>query len=63
MCGSAGGRIYHRAPMRVGQSTEGQHLTYFSRQFESNEEFWRRFGGRPEFAGKTVWTSVAVRGR
>jgi ubiquinone/menaquinone biosynthesis C-methylase UbiE len=54
MCGSAGGRIYHRAPMRVGQSTEGQHLTYFSLQFESNEEFWRRFGGRPEFAGKTV---------
>lgn len=40
--------------MPTGQSTEAEHLAYFTGQFASNDEFWRRFGTRPAFADKRV---------
>jgi ubiquinone/menaquinone biosynthesis C-methylase UbiE len=38
----------------VEPDTDVQHRAYFSRQLEANEEFWRRFGKRPDLAGMTV---------
>jgi SAM-dependent methyltransferase len=36
------------------QRTEAEHRAYFHAQLQSNIEFWRRFGRRPDFDGKAV---------
>ncbi len=35
-------------------ATAADEAAYFANQRASNDEFWRRFGKRPEFAGKLV---------
>jgi ubiquinone/menaquinone biosynthesis C-methylase UbiE len=40
--------------MRSQQAAEVERFAYFQQQVLSNSEFWRRFGRRPEFAGKAV---------
>ncbi len=35
-------------------TTEAEHWSYFERQFDSNQEYWRRFGRAPEVEGKAV---------
>jgi SAM-dependent methyltransferase len=37
-----------------GHSSEAEHRAYFQDQLQSNLEFWRRFGRRPDLQGKIV---------